>query len=243
MNWKKKKKSRAVLLAAQVLMMSVTGCGDSQIPELTDAQVQMVGEYVAATVMKYQAGGKSRLVDLYETDFLQPAAPVPTQVLDIQEPDESTPVTDNSDQSIAVENQYSLEEVLGLSEGLKISYRDYKICDSYPEETDAFVIDASTGNKLLVLNFALDNTTGQDQEVDILSLGAIFGITVNGTYIRRALPTIIENELSTFQGTLPADGSVEVVLIIQVGEDMAGSVSSISLNVKNDSKAYTIQLL
>ena len=92
------------------------------------------------------------------------------------------------------------------------------------------------------------NTTNLPNAIDSIPSGsgeaviAPIEITVNGTYTRRALETMLLNDMTTFADSIPADGSAEAVLVIEVGEDEAVNLSAISLNLKNDSKTYTIQL-
>jgi hypothetical protein len=242
----RKKKRTALVVAALTLMMGITGCGN-QIPELTDEQVQMVGEFVAATVMKYDKNHGSRLVELPETDFQTPAEPTPTQVPS-QEPDASGQEPSGEDVSGSgpeeVVNSYTLEEVLGLAQGVTVVFTGQQVCDRYSEgDIEGFCVPAADGKKLLVLNFIINNGSEQEQKVDILSSGAIFGITVNGEYVRRALKTMLPEDMSTIRDlTLGAGEGMEAVLIIEVDNETAENISTAVLNVKNDSKAYTIQL-
>ena len=43
-------------------------------------------------------------------------------------------------------------------------------------------------------------------------------------------------------GTLAAGENVKAVLVVEIDAGVADAVSSISLNLKNDSKSHTIQL-
>ena len=47
-----KKKNAAAIVAASILVMGLTGCGENRIPDMTEAQMEEVGEYVAFTMMK-----------------------------------------------------------------------------------------------------------------------------------------------------------------------------------------------
>ena len=62
MKWK-------VFFAFVVMIMCLTGCAENQIPTMTDEQIYEVSEYVAITLMKYDASNRSRLVELDEDDF------------------------------------------------------------------------------------------------------------------------------------------------------------------------------
>ncbi len=238
-----KKRITAVLTAA-VLCAGLTGCGKNLIPDMTDEQVKAMGEYIAITMMKYDANHRSRLVDLSRLEQKQPSVtPSPEQP---EEPSgmgavDDTPVVD----STVVENPYTMEDVLALPGGVVAVYSGYRLCDVYPdgEEGELISLPAAEGKKLLVLSFLLNNTSDQEQQVDLLSSGAGFRITVNETYTRRALSTTFINDMLNFKGAIPAGSSTEVVILVEVSEETASSLSSVSLNVKNDVKTYTIQIL
>ncbi|MCM1058635.1 MAG: DUF5067 domain-containing protein [Firmicutes bacterium] len=234
-------------LTAVVLCLGLAGCGENAIPELTEQEMQTIGEYTAFTMMKYDASNRSRLVTLPQEP--EPTVPDPVETQPPQETEEpsgmgavdDTPVTDISQQ----EDPGSMEDVLGLAEGVSVSYVDAEVCDTYPhdEEIGGLVMDASEGNKLLVLHFRFTNGTEQEQTVDIASQRELtFRITVNEDYRRNAMTALLLEDMTIFRETIPAGESREAVLIIEVGQGSMEEISSISLNLKNDEKAYTIQL-
>ena len=140
----------------------------------------------------------------------------------------------------------SLEDFFGLAEGVTLTYRDYQIADSYPEDgsaDDYFALDASTGKKLLILNFELTNGTDQEENVDFLSTASRYIITVNDGTRGNALTTMLPNDMSTYVETMAPGETQGLVLLLEVNEDMANGIQNISLRLKNTSNEYTIQLL
>lgn len=232
------------MIAASVL----TGCGN-RIPEMSEEQEQAVGEYAAMLLLKYDANHRSRLVDLStvpEEDAI--ISEIPEEALnqesDQMKPVADTPVIDQTGEN-GTGNAGSIEELLGLPEGVVLSYRGMEVCNSYPEDGQAdtyFALEASKGKRLLVLDFALSNQSPSEQSVDVLHQEAVFYVTVNGNYKRGALVTLLMDDLSTYMGSIEAGGEKQLVLLVEIENDMADAVSSISLNVKNESKEYTIQL-
>lgn len=235
------------LLCAMALTM--TACGN-QIPDLTEDESQRVGEYAAVTLLKYDANNRSRLVDpdvviaRLEKDAAKEAGrqeqtpteeqPGGTTASEIEMPTAQEDITT------------SLEDFFGLAAGVTLTYQDYQIADSYPEDgsSDAyFALDASAGKKLLVLRFALTNGTAQEENIDFLSTGSRYIITVNGSTRGNALTTMLSNDMSTYAETLNSGETRELVLLLEVNEDVASAVQSISLHLKNASNEYTIQLL
>lgn len=239
-------------LTAAVLCLGIcsglTGCGENVIPELTDNEMQIIGEYTAFMLMKYDASNRSRLVTLLpettpvESEQTEPEIPQKTEEPSGMGPVDDTPVTDISqDQE---EDHGSMEDVLRLTEGLSISYVNAELCDTYPYgEEFGVVASASEGKKLLVLHFQFSNGTGQEQTIDLnAQKEMVFRITVNGDYRRNAMRTLLLNDMTTLKETISAGESTEAVLIIEVEQRSMEEISSISLNLKNDADAYTIQL-
>lgn len=237
-------KNIAVFLSMAVMMTGATGCAANQIPTLTQDQSKIIEEYVVATIMKYEANHKSRLVELGEIDFTQPVMPTVTEAPKEPESAGGQNPDNNKEDINPPEKTYTMEEALGVQEGVSIMFLGQKFCGQYPEESElsGFVLPASAGKKLLVLEFLLANTTGQDQEIDLLSTDAIYGVTVNDDYTHRALKAMLLDELSTFKGIIPAEGSTKTVLIVEVDETISEDVSSLRLDIKVNSKVYPIRL-
>lgn len=236
-----------MITAAALLMVSLTGCAENQIPDLSGDEIQAIGEYVAVTMMKYDINHRSRLMDLtvLDEDY------VPEDPTETQEPEEpsgmapvdDTPVVDSAGkEEQAAVSSYTLEEVAGLPEGVEVAFTERGIYDNYPEEGDFFSLNASAGRKLLVLHFSITNTGEQEQNVDILGSGSVFSVTVNETYTRRALTVMALNDLSAYEGMVAAGEKADAILVIEVDADMAENISSVSLQVRNEDKTHTMKL-
>lgn len=235
------------LLCAVILTM--TACGN-EIPNLTEEESQRVGEYAAVTLLKYDANNRSRLVDpeiviaKLEKDAAKEAAR--QENTQTEEQPEQTTASEVEMPTAQEDITTSLEDFFGLTEGVTLTYEDYQVADSYPEDgstEDYFALDASAGKKLLVLRFTLTNGSDQEQNIDFLSTSSRYIITVNDSIRGNALTTMLPNDMSTYAETLNPEETQELVLLMEVNEDVAGSVQSISLHLKNASNEYTIQLL
>ena len=235
------------LLCAAALTM--TACGN-EIPNLTEEESQRVGEYAAVTLLKYDANNRSRLVDpeiviaKLEKDAAKEAQR--QESAKSEEKTEGTTASEIETPAALEDITSSLEEFFGLAEGVTLTYKDYQVADSYPEDgstDDYFALDASAGKKLLVLNFELTNGTAQEENIDFLSTASRYIITVNDSTRGNALTTMLPNDMSTYSERLSPGETQGLVLLLEVNEDMANAIRSISLHLKNASNEYTIQLL
>lgn len=232
------------------MMLSMTACGN-EIPDLTEEESQRVGEYAAVTLLKYDANNRSRLVDpeMVIAKLEKEAAREAAKAAQEEEKAEETGNTGTTEVTMPTAQEditASMEDFFGLPEGVGITYEDYMVADSYPEDgaTDEyFALDASAGKKLLVLRFRLTNGTEQEEKINLLNTNSRYIITVNDSIRANALTTMLPNDMSTYAETLEPGQDQELVLLLEVNEDVAGAVQAIALHLKNASNEYTIQLL
>ena len=229
-------KNMAVVFVAS---LALTGCSNT-IPNMTAEEEQAIGEYAAFTLLKYDANHKSRLVDLSKV-VEKEKKPQKTKEESKEEqggmsPVADTPVVDNTMNSAA-----SIEEFFGLPEGISVTYQGMDIGTSYQEP--GFSLDASEGKSLVVLRYHVNNQSQEIQRVDLNSSAAVFKVTINGSYVRTALVTMLPNDMSSYMEDIQPGETGEMALIFEVEQSVADSVTTVSLEVKNESNAYTISLL
>lgn len=251
MTGRKRMKSKTVkiMTAFCAAALFCTGCGN-KIPNMTEEQAQEIGEYAAGLLLRYDANHRSRLVDLslYESaadQTQEAAASVPQEPEGGMPPVADTPVIAIGEGTNGASAPTStIEQKLGLPEGLAITYQGARAADSYPDtgESDIFALDAVEGKKLLILEFLIGNQTQEDQAIDLLSMNPVFRVTVNGSYHRNALTTMLEDDLSSFMGTLAPGEEKHVVLVFDIDQDTAAEINSVKLDIKNGATTSTIQL-
>lgn len=248
----KMRKKVCVISLLMVVMLGMTACGNA-IPDMTEAEMQVISEYAAVTLLKYDVDHNSRLVDLElvaqadakrqaqaEAEALRREQEAAQEEAGGMRPTEDTPVIGAD--GMPEGNFITMEEALNLPEGVTITYREMLVCDSYPEEdADFFSMSASDGNRFIVLKFDLYNGSGQDQTIDILSQGAVFNIVANGNFTRRALTTMLGDDITSFKDTVAAGSSVELVAVMEAESSVADNVSSLGLTLRNDTKTHTAQ--
>ena len=239
-----KKKKWALFPFVIAIVISLAGCAENQIPEMTDEQIYDISEYVAFTLMKYDASRRSRLVALTEEDWIEKepiSTPEPKPEEEGMKPVVDTPVID---MTTGDGDEEPVETVLALADGLKLIYVGYETTDMYPTDiaNSYFSLFATSGKQLLVLKFQLMNEFNADADVNMLSSDESFTVTVNKEYIRKAFTTMLDNDLATYVGTVPAGQSREVVLIIEVDSTMVNQISTIDIKIQNELKKHTIRV-
>lgn len=262
MNWMPRKKFISVLLTIACICI-MCGCGD-EIPELDAESTEMITEYSAALLLKYDSSTPSRLLPegtvssvayvdpgspdatSYETEPVEEESDIPVDNVPAVTSDDVT-VTDTTTGETSGGSPYNGDfdsYMSGL--GLSMAYSgNYELVDSYPEGEDVnpyFTVDASTGNKLLVLHFNLSNTSASDQDINLNTLNLRYRVSVNGGKNKFVMTTLLENDLLSYVGTLGAGQSEDIVAICEISEDEAADIQTLDFTVRGDDFSSVIKL-
>lgn len=244
------KKCLLVLCAALML----TGCG-AEYPEMTEEQHMEVAKYAVGLLMKYDEHHNSRLLSDAELEkelqrlealFVRKAelAEMDKQLKEQKEEakkENSETNTSTPDlEAYAPQGQY-VEDFYGL-EGVSIRYQGYHVADAYPESEDEiyFRMQATEGNKLLVVDFVARNDSGTEASIDMISVAPRFKVGVNGEPARYALSTLLSDDLANYRGTLAAGEEMKMVIMAEVPEETADAITSVSVIMQNGANSATI---
>lgn len=225
-----------------------SGCSNV-IPEMSETEQEAVVEYAVNTVLKYDKRSMARLKEVKEIlpgntednalEEEAAATPEPSAL----EPDPDVEIVDpfggNQDSG---PSEMALESFLNMQD-FTFTYAGYETAASYPAagEEVYFTMNATPGTSLLIMKFNAKNQTQEAKELDLLSTGVRFRITVNGE-TKNALSTMLLNDLSSFRGVLEAGESTELVAITEIPETLAASVESVSVIAKNEDTTATISI-
>lgn len=258
------------LMLSVLLLLSFCGCALLSGPELTKEQSGLIAEYAAGLLKKYNRDGTHLMnpdavkeAEAEEKPEEQPEEPAPEEAkptpeaepaaggeepsfedLSAQDGAEDPGVEDVSEE----ENTFSVSsiaECLGL-EGIDVVYRDYEICDTYPDQPDnswLISMSAREGKKLVVVKFDITNQSGEDVSCDILNAGKQYRLVVNNEKKIKETVTVLMDSFSQFNGTIAPGGTEETVLIFELDEGLVESVNSLSLIIKDSAGSETFKLL
>ena len=238
--------NRATGITAAILTASLllSGCGN-QIPDMTEEEQALIVSYAAEVVERHDSNHPSRLeseevVELKKEEEAQKEAKKEQLKAEEAKNNEAS-----SSEAAKQKVELTLDDVVG-ADGFSFSYEGYELDDSYPDtgEETYFAMDATEGQKLLVLKFLAHNVSGEDRELSMVSSGVRFKITAGGK-TQNALTTMLLNDFSNFSETIPGNGTQELVLICEVPADGSvteGGSDSIAVIVRNGDKNATISL-
>ncbi|MDE5867241.1 MAG: hypothetical protein K2H31_11695 [Lachnospiraceae bacterium] len=242
-------KKLRILLCGLGVSFILSGCG--AMPELTEEENEIITEYAVGLLLKYDKYYNSRLVDLsaYEVQ----------QDIEQNEPEESNipeeePMPEDNDElsqtdpevvDVSEQQASTIEEFYGI-EGFSFQYAGCDLKSEYPDmaedSADAyFAVQATPGSQLLILKFQVNNYSGSDRELDMLSYGLRTRVAVNGESSKNTLSTMLLNDLRTYKGVVGENGSTELVAIIEVPEGTYVESLSLILRSDSDSAEFVLQ--
>lgn len=239
---------KKIVYFSSLMMLTVllSGCGNA-ITEMNEEERSMVVNYAADIVQKYDSNHPVKL---------QTITPVPEEEIvelqpsseDIQE--ESVPSDTDAAEAEVIDNtmgdiapaEVTLDSFLQL-DAFSFSYEGYETDDAYPQAgTESyFAMNATEGNKLLVLKFTVTNNSVTEETLDMIQTGIRFKIQVNGE-TKNALTTMLLNDFANYQGTLGPGISEELLVICEIQAEQANNITSLNLIVKNADETATILL-
>lgn len=226
----------------------LTGCGNA-IPEMTMEQQELVVEFAASELLKYDVNYQSKLTapepeqQHEEEQGEQPKEPLIEEETLPEEIIADTDVTIVDNTGTVEAQNISIADFLDLT-GVEISYAGYETVDTYPEgeaKEAYFFMSATEGNKLLVLRFSALNVSGEELSIDLAKSQTRYKIILNGTE-KNALTTMLLNDMAYYQGTLAANESIELVLLCEIQDDQTEFIDTLQLKMKSVDDSATISL-
>lgn len=230
--------------AALAVLMLLGGCGEAPY-DITEKEQDIIVNYAAHVVTKYNAYQKEGLTYVN----LEEAEEEETEVKEaVSEESQEESLTENAVSSVLPENvqentdtvytPVSLTEVFGTS-ALTVDYVGARLEDSYVEK-NYYALYPDAGKMYLVLGIDITNESEEPVDVDYLTRGAKFQVTVNDETTSSAETTILMEDFSTYQGRIEAGETKETVLLFQIPATVT-SVENVKLIV-SDGDNYQIIL-
>lgn len=257
MTGKRIKIMASVLVAATVM----TGCG-TKIYDMTDEEQQLIVNYSAYALSKhniYQPDGMTSATESETEEQDTSATETETETADEKTPEKTPEKTSEKtsektdtgqenenpgqSQQTAQETKptmqtVSLAQAIGY-EGLSVSYAGLTTQETY-KEGSYYSMEAGAGNTYAVLKFTLSNTTGADMNVDLFTNTGKYRAAFSGGKEYEAEGSFLTYALNTFQGTIAAGQSVDVVLLFKVPQDTV--CDSVTMSVEKDNVKNLIAL-
>ena len=234
-------KRKILLISIIYIMANIVGCVKGV--DLDETQQDKLVGYAVYSVLEHD---KNYMVGLNDVEELmaedtteQPGSDTPTQGNDNKPSTGSDSLVDDKPSVVTT----TMEKALDV-DGLSIKYTDVVVDDVYPrvEGEPAFALKAFTGNRLVVLQFNVTNTTNSDISLDMASKNLTIKGTFNNSIKTIAQVTLLPEALNTLKETIPAGKTVQAVLVFEMTEANANNLASIVLDIKSSKGTNSVNI-
>lgn len=227
-----------VLLIAFSIVLS--GC-DAKMAGLTKEEAELISLYSAKAVSKYNLNQDKGVCVVpegeEEASGEEDAKPKDQEPAEESGDNAEAPKESGENTSSA---KVSLSEALGV-DGITFTYQGFEVRDVY-QSADYFILNPNAGRSYLILKMQAQNRQAADAAVDLLSKNATYRVSVNDSVHVMADVTILLNDLATYQGTIPAGGTQDLILLFQVETEQLANVTSVGLQVKVNGATSNISI-
>lgn len=245
-----------IFFMAVVLM---SGCG-ATLPELSEEQTDLVTEYAAGLLIKYNALPDNNLLNEAQMEEEEKkeaeekekerkkkeAEKAYLESKAAKENENTTQSEGDGDTAAPAKEDPTIEDLASFYElsDFSISYSGYQLCQSYPDEDrdDFFLaMEATEGKKLCILQFNVTNTSGTDSEFDMFAKQGIFYVSIDGQEKIPVQSTLLLDDLATYKGIIASGESVPMILVCEV-EETTEQIGGMELTAKYGTQKGTIIL-
>lgn len=230
------------------LSFLMTACSNVT-SDLTEEQGDIIAEYAADLLLSYDKNYSDKYVEAEPTtekatfgeeiEFTSPEASTSGKDKETGEEGTTKPVEETTTEA----KLSTIEEILGI-DGVKITYKDFILTDTYPNNMkDAFfVMKAVENTKLLILKLDVKNVTSNDIKLNIMKYNARYRANINDSDKLVAQVTLLLNAFNTYEGTIKANKSEELVLVFQTNAKSKSDIKNMLLDIYCGEKQGTITL-
>jgi len=258
-------KQIAIVLIFILLLLSLCACALEDYlgydpPELTQEQSTMIARYAAGTLIRRSKHFSGRLVDPQKAALPDPAAEEAGLAK------ENDPIGDSEDLASASSGQTedaqdqgnvsagssddampavsSFGELLDI-ENLSLEFYGTVVNREYPNPDEGEVligVTANAGDVIMAFSFMLINDSDRDVKISMPSANMKTMLKLNDALDAVALNTLLPDDLTTLNTTIPALSGCPVVLLLEVPENTANNVNSVELVMTKGKVNYRLQL-
>jgi len=238
--------NRILIMAVCVLTcgLLLTGCELVPSVNLTEEQSELVVEYAAGLLMKYDANHVNGLMKITDDPIIV-LSPKQDEKKEDKAVDAAIVEASDSVSAASIEVLPEMAVALGIPD-FSVTYQDYEICDIFPEtETEklVFSMQAQEGYQLLILHFDLTNPSDNPMECDVVTNAPLIRLLVNDSERVNMQTTILINDLGSYKETVDAGATKETVLVFEVSNSVADNlISKLDLIIKTEDSDYTYPL-
>lgn len=243
-DWGQIKLKRLLIILISILAFSLTGC-IKKYP-LTETDTNVVAEYMAGLLLKYDKNYSASLPGYHELDETTDTGSIEYDEADtvkLSDDDKDESSKDRIDKASNSETvEYVLSEVMNVPD-FDIQYVGYRFADTLPEDKTnrVFSIDAKEGYQFLVVDFSVENKTDTDRIFNLDNPNITYQLDIDKGAPYKPQTVLLENNLIFIKNiNIKAGEKTSAILAFEVPKDK--DMKEIVLNISGNEKTKSIKI-
>ncbi|MCR5451589.1 MAG: hypothetical protein K6F00_03045 [Lachnospiraceae bacterium] len=143
------------------------------------------------------------------------------------------------DAPVVTDQEITLTEAIGIK-GVSFIYKGTKVSTDY-RSGDVYDLTPDDGYELLVMRIKARNNTSRDISMDLTEMGLRFKVDYEGQQTT-SKATLLLNDLTTFDGTIKANKTKNLIILFQFPIGTVKDVQKIKLSLPRADAVYSINL-
>lgn len=234
---KQKLNTVAAVLAVSFMM---TGCG-TPLFELTEEEENLIAYSAARMVSKYNIQQKDGMINVViEEEETEDEKTVSKEENSETVKEENNTQGNTSGESQNVQNKVSLASAIGHGSDLSITYEGSSVSKHYTEG-GYYSVDAASGKTFYVMKFSITNTSKSKVTLDNVSLNGTFKLVADDLKVNAEV-TFLKTDLATYVGEIASGATIDTILLFEVPESKANSISTPELQVIVNKEVKAVKL-
>ena len=236
------KKGCGILLLATTLFLS--GCGGEALYELTEAEQQLIVNYSAHVVSKFNRYQKDGLTYVLSEKEELSSKPVIVESETEEERSDTLEVGNQSTEIMEEVGEKATLDYLYEASGLCVSYTGYEIANTYVEN-QSYALKPTPGKTFAILKLSVTNTGDTTILLDQLSEKSTYSLkgALDGekAFHVPAIMSLLSNDFATYEGSLEAGSTEDMVLIFEIPKETV-QIENLILKINKNGTIFEINL-
>lgn len=239
----------------------LTGC--MQMVDMTSQETNMVTESMAGLLLKYDKNSEGDLVyqeskDLRaEIESKENAKVTPVTVSGEEKNNEKLLIQDNSNSGNMITTNYNKKATDGKSDKqvqyvdlnsiignnkFKVDFKKYELSNNYYGNisNQAFTIDPSKNNQLLIAYFDITNFTKKSQNLNLAGSNIQYQLHVGEEKYYNPLMTLLLNDIQYINLDFAVKETKEAVILYEIPKDI--NLSKVEMIVSKDANTSNVKM-
>ncbi len=245
------KSKRCICIVLILCCVFMSGC--DKVKDLTAEEEEIITLYAAKVVAKHNVR-LSQGIMRYKGEIPDDEDIVEDEELSEDETGEEEADIDDetadasSSQDIEDEEASSeepagdpvtLTEALGIS-GVTFTYEGAGVPQGLRLSDYYTLPDPDPGCEYVIVTYEIRNTTSDAVQLSIASMRPVFTVNIDGETASAGI--VLEDDLSTYEGTIAAGSAEDLIILFEVSDEAAADLSSLTLSVDVNGQKYPLIL-